>query len=186
MISMDFEAGQITAKNGCTYRLRPAEPADASVLLELLRITAEQTRFLIREPDEITMTEQQERDFIQEKRDAANEALLVIESDGRIWGLCSLSSFGPFRRYAHRCSVAIALHRDVWGQGLGRRMMKALLMAAKEAGYEQAELDVMADNRRAVALYESLGFQKYGILPRNMKYEDGTYADSVWMMKEIR
>lgn len=185
-MSMNFEARQIYAKSEGTYWLRRAEPADAPALLGLLKTTAEQTRFLIREPDEITMTEQQERDFIQAKLDATNELLLVLESDGVLWGLCSLSSFGSFRRYAHRCSVAIALHRHVWGQGLGREMMKALLTAAKEAGYEQAELDVISDNRQAIALYERIGFEKQGVMPRNMKYADGTYADSLWMVKEIR
>ena len=69
--------------------------------------------------------------------------------------------------------------------GLGRQMMKILLQTAKEVGYEQAELDVMADNCRAVALYESLGFERFGVMPRNMKYADGTYADAIWMMKQL-
>ena len=59
-----------------------------------------------------------------------------------------------------------------------------VLDIAKKAGYEQAELEVIANNKPAIALYEKLGFQKYGTFPDNMKYADGSYADAYWMMKK--
>lgn len=182
---MDFNPIEIIAKDGNAYTLRRAAAGDAAALLALLRTTAEQTRFLLREPDEVTMTVEQERAFIQRYAEDPTALLLLLERDGGAVGLCSVSSAGPFRRYAHRCRVAIALDREVWGLGLGRGAMEALLAAAKQAGYEQAELDVVADNRRAAALYECLGFVRYGTLPRNMRYADGTYADALWMMKML-
>lgn len=180
---MQFATRFITAKDGKNYCLRRAETADAAALLALLRSTAEQTRFLLREPDEVTMTVEQEEGFIQSRVESSGDLMLLIEYEGNVLGLCSLSCVGPFRRYAHRCSLSIALHEDVWGVGLGRQMMEILLQTAKEVGYEQAELDVMADNHRAIALYESLGFQRHGVMPRNMKYADGTYTDAIWMMR---
>lgn len=182
---MVFKKQVITAKDGKTYILRRAEVADAAALLDVLRSTAEQTPFLLREPDEVAMTVEQEKDFIRGRIEAPRDAMLLVESENRVLGLCSLASMGSFRRYAHRCGLSIALHKDAWGLGLGRQMMKILLQTAKEFGYEQAELDVMADNRRAVALYESLGFERFGVMPRNMKYADGTYADAIWMMKQL-
>ena len=44
---------------------------------------------------------------------------------------------------------------------------------------------VAASNYPAIALYESLGFSKYGVFPNNMKYKDGTYEDAFWMMKKL-
>ena len=64
-------------------------------------------------------------------------------------------------------------------------MIEALLAIAKECGIEQVELEVVADNERAIALYKKLGFEVYGTMPRNMKYRDGTYADVYWMMKRL-
>ena len=64
-------------------------------------------------------------------------------------------------------------------------MLNAVLETAKEIGYEQAELEVIADNKGAVALYEKLGFQKYGRFPDNVKYQTGNYADAYWMMKKL-
>ena len=54
-----------------------------------------------------------------------------------------------------------------------------------EAKNEQAELEVISDNQNAIALYKSLGFEKYGTFPNNIKYSDGTYANADWMMKQL-
>lgn len=64
-------------------------------------------------------------------------------------------------------------------------MLENALMVAKEMGYEQAELEVIADNKNAISLYEKLGFVRYGTFPDNMKYSDGSYADAFWMMKKL-
>ena len=182
---MDFKNRNIIAKDGKSYTVRRAEISDAEAVLKLLRITAEQSVFLLREPDEVTMTVEQEQAFIQQYSADSGTLLLLLEQGEQLLGLCSVAPVGPFRRYAHRCGVAIALHRDVWGLNLGRNMMEILLTEAKQVGYEQAELDVIADNHRAVALYKRLGFEQYGVMPRNMQYTDGTYADAIWMMKKL-
>ena len=64
-------------------------------------------------------------------------------------------------------------------------MLETVLQVAKELGYEQAELEVAASNKNAIALYEKMGFQVYGTFPNNMKYQDGTYVDCHWMMKKL-
>lgn len=37
----------------------------------------------------------------------------------------------------------------------------------------------------AIAMYEKLGFKKYGTFPDNMKYSDDSYMDACWMMKKL-
>lgn len=165
--------------------LRSAEEKDAEFLLDFLKITAAETPFLLREPDEITLSIEQEQDFIKAKKDSENEILLIAEIEGKHIGNCSLMSVGGFRRYRHRCEIAIALYQEYCGLGIGKAMLEMLLDIAKQVGYEQAELEVIANNKSAIALYEKLGFQKYGTFPNNMKYADGSYADAYWMMKKL-
>ena len=64
-------------------------------------------------------------------------------------------------------------------------MLQAVLDVAKSVGYEQAELEVMAENKEAIAMYKKLGFDKFGTFPDNMKYADGSYIDAYWMMKKL-
>ena len=182
---MKFNAIEIKDKLGRTVVLRSAEIADAEALIEYLKITTGETPYLIREPEEVTITLEQEKRFIESKIDAERELMLIATIDGKHIGNCSLMSIAPYKRYAHRCEVAIALYQEYCGCGIGKAMMQTVLDVAKELGYEQAELEVISDNKGAIAMYESLGFEKYGIFPNNMKYSDGTYADADWMMKRL-
>ena len=53
-------------KNGEQVVLGSPEPEDASRMLNFLRATAVESNFLVRYPEEITMTEADERSFIAE------------------------------------------------------------------------------------------------------------------------
>lgn len=175
----------IKDKKGRDVLLRSAEEKDAEALIDYMKITAAETPFLLREPDEISLTIEQEQAFIKAKKDSENELLLIAETGGRHIGNASLMSAGGFKRYRHRCEIAIALYQEYCGLGIGKAMLKMVFDIAKKAGYEQAELEVIANNKPAIALYEKLGFQKYGTFPDNMKYADGSYVDAYWMMKKL-
>lgn len=111
--------------------------------------------------------------------------MLVAEVDGRHAGNCSLMCLKCFKRYRHRCEVAIALYQEFCGAGIGKKMLETMLELAQNCGYEQVELEVIAGNDGAKALYEKLGFKVFGHFPDNLKYADGTYADAFWMMKKL-
>lgn len=140
---------------------------------------------MIREPDEITLSIKQEQDFIRTKKNSENELLLIAEIGGKHIGNCSLMSIGGYKRYRHRCDIAIALYKEYCGVGIGKAMLETVLDIAEKVGYEQAELEVIADNKPAIALYEKLGFKIYGTFPDNMKYEDDSYVAAYWMMKKL-
>lgn len=75
-------------------------------------------------------------------------------------------SIGGYKRYRHRCEIAIALYKKYCGLGIGKSMLETVLDVAEKMGYEQAELEVIACNKTAIALYKKLGFKIYGTFPR--------------------
>ncbi len=174
----------LTVKGGELLLRNPRE-TDAEMMLEYLRRVCGETRYLVKEPEEITMTIEEEEGFIRRQNDSENSAMLLGFLNGKYVGNCSLMGNGP-NRYRHRVGVGIALVQEFTGCGIGRAMLEALLKIAGEKGFEQAELEVVADNERAIRLYKDMGFVIYGTLPNNMKYQDGTYADAYWMMKRLR
>ena len=182
---MRFDSIIFHDKLGREVVLRNAEESDADALIKFLKITATETPYLIREPEEITLTPEQEICFINSKLDAERELLLVATIDGKHVGNCSLMSIAPYRRYRHRCQLAVALYQKYSACGIGTVMMQTILEIAKETGYEQAELEVISDNQNAISLYRKLGFEKYGTFPNSMKYSNGTYANADWMMKKL-
>lgn len=182
---MVFEAKQIDTNDGRKAILRSAGVSDATALLTYLKTTAAETPFLMREPEEITLTLEQEEAFLRGKENEERELLLIAEVDGVHVGNCSVSLLGNCHRYKHRCSVAIALYQKYCGLGIGKQMMRTALDVAKKCGYEQAELEVVTTNEKAIHLYQSLGFEIYGELEHSMKYKDGSYADEYMMLKKL-
>jgi RimJ/RimL family protein N-acetyltransferase len=182
---MRFDTLEVKDKTGHTIVLRNAEESDAEDLVKYLKITAGETPFLIREPDEVKLTLEDEKRFINRCIEAERELMLIATINGKHIGNCSLMSIGTYKRYAHRCEIAIALYQEYCGRGIGKIMMKTILDIASNLGYEQAELEVVAGNEKAISLYKNLGFEKFGVFPDNMKYANGQYTDSYWMMKKL-
>lgn len=182
---MRFEPIEIKDKKGRTIILRSAEISDVDDLITYLKVTATETPFLLREPDEVNITKEQEESFIKAVMDADKELMLIATVDGVHVGNCSLMRKSSYKRHSHRCEVAIALYQEFCGVGIGEIMLQMVLDVAKQLGYEQAELEVISDNVGAIALYKKLGFEKYGCFPDSMKYNDGRYVGADWMMKKL-
>ncbi|WP_328853975.1 GNAT family N-acetyltransferase [Microbispora hainanensis] len=90
--------------------------------------------------------------------------VLVAEVDGSVAGF---ASFGPGRDDdVDPASVAeisaIYLMPEVWGAGVGGRLMAAALDSLTAAGYEQAVLWVVDGNSRARWFYERGGWRPDG------------------------
>ena len=52
-------------------------------------------------------------------------------------------------------------------------------------GYTQLELEVVADNERAVSLYRCAGFEEYGRNPRGYRSASSGYQELVHMRLEL-
>ena len=171
---MRFPEKTIILKDGRTCILKPATPDLAEELIRFLKQIAAETPFLTRYPDEVDKKAEEEAEFL-------NRTLV----DGKLAGNCSFFGMGARRKNRHRCSMGIALYEKYWGLGIGTAMIAYLSELAKQAGLEQMELIVVADNERAKALYRKSGFIEYGRLPHGMLFDDGSYHDEILMYKEL-
>ena len=182
---MRFENRNFTLKDGRKCVLRPTHPDDASAMIEYMKVTAGETPYLLRYPDEVKFTVESEREILGNILENEKSVMMMAEVDGRVAGNCSINGLGDKRKIIHRCSLAIALTQEFWDLGIGRAMLTYLLELAKEVGYEQVELEVVEGNGRARRLYEKCGFVETGKHFRALKYEDGTYRDEIIMCKVL-
>ncbi|SMF74498.1 Protein N-acetyltransferase, RimJ/RimL family [Xaviernesmea oryzae] len=103
----------------------------------------------------------------------------VAVVDGEVVGWCDIRREGR-PSHAHRGSLGMGIIPGYRDKGLGRRLITAALDAARELGLHRVELHVHADNPRAIALYEKVGFMREGVA-RDAVRIDGRYIDAIQM-----
>ena len=183
---MLFTPVTITLKDGRTGILRSPDPkADAADLVQYLYDTAADTPFVLRTPEEIRYTVEGEERFLQSVVDSPDDCMILCEVDGRIAGNCHLS-FNRRIKTRHSCSVAIALRKAYWGNGIGTAMFEAMeALARQREGVIQMDLEFIEGNSRARGLYEKAGFHIVGLHPDAIRQEDGTLAALYIMQKKL-
>ena len=183
---MIFEPRTITLKDGRTCTLRPTNPDDAEAMVEYMVRTAGETPYLLRNPDEVSYTAAQEREILTGILNDPGHAMMAGIVDGKVAGNCAICGIGTKRKIRHRCSLAITLYQEYWSLGIGAAMIGYLTELAERIGYEQIDLEVVADNVRAQALYRKCGFEETGRRIRALKFDDGTYHDEILMTKILK
>jgi ribosomal protein S18 acetylase RimI-like enzyme len=97
--------------------------------------------------------------------DTGDSAAAIARTGTEVTGFAYWNRYTrpTFRPHVDIEKVAVA--PDAQGQGVGRKLMEALIRAARLHGTEVVTLDLRGDNVAAIGLYESLGFTRYGRLP---------------------
>lgn len=183
---MYFAPKTIALKDGRIAVLRSPDPVqDAPDLVQYLHDTAADTPFVLRTPEEVTMTVEGEERFLEAVVDSDCDCMILCEVEGRIAGNCHLSFMGK-RKVRHRCSVAIALRKEFWGLGIGTAMFAEMIaMAEAREGVTVMELEFIEGNARARGLYEKMGFRIVGMHPDAIRQEDGELLALYLMQRSV-
>ena len=99
--------------------------------------------------------------------------------DGDVVGWCDIRRH-PRPIYAHAGILGMGLLPPFRGQGLGTRLIRTALDAAKAVGMTRVELSVRESNPPALELYKRVGFAVEG-LSRNAVRVDSAYENVVQM-----
>lgn len=83
-------------------------------------------------------------------------------------------------RHSHVGHMGISLVPEYREEGIGTELMKALIALAPSLGMRILELSCYENNPRALHVYEKLGFQKIGIIPKAVAWKGG-YVGEVKM-----
>ncbi|CUW90043.1 GNAT family N-acetyltransferase [Rhizobium pusense] len=108
-----------------------------------------------------------------------NHPQFVAIADGEVAGWCDIRRQDRVTR-AHCGTLGIGILPAYRDKGLGAQLMRRALDSARQGGLHRVELSVHADNARAIALYEKIGFVHEG-RARDAVLIDGRYIDSLNM-----
>ena len=150
---MIFPEQRFRLKDGRTCALRAAQPEDAEAMLDYLRTTAAETPYLLREPEEVTMTIEAERAFLKNSLDDPRALMLTVWVDGQLAGNGSLSPVGSVSRVRHRCSLGIAFYQKYCGLGRGRRTRRAAWASGRSSSAYLAATAAQSAFTKRWALY---------------------------------
>ena len=176
---------QITLKNGSVAVLRNGVEAHGSAVLENFNRTHAETDFLLSYPDENSFDSEKEGQFLEQKTASTHEIELIAFVDGKVAGTAGIEAIGTKDKVRHRAEFGISVLKEYWGLGIGRALLEACIKCAKEAGYAQLELTVVAENARAIALYQKAGFVEYGRNPRGFHSRISGFQEVVYMLLKL-
>lgn len=161
--------------NARSVRIEPMTLDHVAGYRRVLDIVARERKYLTMlearpEPDTVR--------FVKSNLENGNPMMVAL-AGGTVIGWCDIRrEFFPSR--AHRGTLGMGLLPEWRGRGVGRRLLEATLAQARRSGFKRIELDVYADNSRAIALYEKAGFAREGIV-RDASLIDSVFRDAILM-----
>ena len=164
------------------FEIVRAQAEDAAALLEYLKIIGGETDNLSFGPEGVPLDEKAERAYLDMQANSHDHIQLFAKVNREIIGTASLNR-KPGRMY-HRAEFGISLKKAWWGCGAATVLAQGVLDFARKAGIEQVNLEVRSDNKRAIALYEKLGFRKLCTFPGFFKIK-GERIDFDFMNLEL-
>lgn len=166
--------------------IRQLQEKDAHALLTYLQTIFDEAPFLVTTNRDFNQTVEQQRQWItQFTANDLNYGIIAL-LDGNIVGFLSFQNGGR-ERTKHTGSFGITVMQQARGKGIGTKMLQQLLdWTTAHPTIEKICLEVFSQNKKAIELYEKLGFGHEGSLKRAIKYEDGTYDDLLLMAKWVK
>jgi RimJ/RimL family protein N-acetyltransferase len=178
---MQYKDNYIVLKDGTKCLLRSPAEQDASVMLQYLKITSEETHYMVRYPEEIQITEAKEVELLKDCLESEQNIMIAAFVDDELAGNAGLNRIKDNIKVRHRAVFGISIKEKYWNMGIGSNLIREVIKMAEIMGYEQIELGVFDDNIRARKLYSKFGFNEWGRVKNAYKLKDGTYCDEIIM-----
>lgn len=174
------------SKSCLTVSIRTAESKDAEEIINVNKSVLKEEVFMLRYEEEAEYNVRNVQKDIEDHFSKEGCLYLVAEAGNKIAGYLEFSN-GIFKKTLHAGMLQLYLLKEFRGEGIGYEMLKTLIKWAEDNPIiEKLTLNVFSTNIRAFYLYKKAGFTEEGRCPKDMKFNDGTYADSVLMYKFVK
>lgn len=175
----------IILSNGVECCLRNGTERDGQAVYENFNLTHGQTDYLLSYPEENSFDAARQSQVLKEKSESENEIELVAVVDNAVVGTAGIEAIGKKYKVRHRAEFSISVAKEFWGLGIGHALMTACIECARSAGYIQLELNVVAENIRALSMYKKAGFVEYGRNPKGFCSRTAGFQEVIYMRLEL-
>lgn len=102
--------------------------------------------------------------------------LVSMDADGRVTGWAALSPVSSRCVYGGVGEISVYVAEAARGQGLGRVLLEALVLASEAEGLWTLTAGIFAENTASIRLHEQCGFERLGVRRRLGKMSHGPMA----------
>ena len=172
-------------KKGRETVIRVVAKTDAQKLMDFINPIFAEDTFLMRGPEDLVKNLKEQQTYVNDqlKKLKKNEGVLLIAQYlDRIVGSVDLRRM--VYRQKHMGEIGITISVDFREEGIGQKLMTAIIQEAGNLKLRSLYLHCLANNPRAIHVYEKMGFTKTGGLPKAYLYK-GEYIDQVTMYLEF-
>ena len=171
-------------KGGQVCILRSAEGADAEAFVRYSLQVRTETDYLLAGVDEAEHDPVKMVQRLETAKNSPTDIQICAFVDGALVGSAGVTLIRNRRKMLHRAEFGISILQAYNGLGIGNALTEQCIACAKQAGFLQLELEVVAENASAVKLYASAGFREYGRNPRGFRARTG-WQEVILMRLEL-
>ena len=177
---------EIKLKNGEVLTITSPTLDDAQNLADFANTIRCESRFITMSEEDEPSTKSSQEKWVQNTLNNNRSFIFSAKINDKLVGSGNFCPKSNKARLAHRCDMGVSVLKAYWGLGIASEIMKVIIDKAKEAGFEQIELQVVEENASARHLYKKFGFYETGYINHGMKYADGTYTKLILMQKDLK
>lgn len=160
-----------------TYLLRDAVPADLPGIREIYNDAVLNTTAIWNEQ----AVDLGNRQAWFEARQAQGYPILVaVDAADQVLGYASFGDWRPFEGFRHTVEHSVYIRNDQRGNGLGPKLMQALIERARACNKHVMVAAIESGNAASIRLHQRLGFTLNGQMPQvGVKF--GRWLDLTFM-----
>ncbi|MBQ3371334.1 MAG: GNAT family N-acetyltransferase [Mogibacterium sp.] len=160
---------------------REAEIDDAEEMISYLNIVGRESDNLMHGSDGFNVPVEAVKQRIKASHDADNSVILIALAGERIIARAELNGY-PGSRLHHNAVFSISVRKDYWNKKIGTMLMTEIIERAKKMNLRNIELEVVAGNKAAIALYHKMGFSDVGVY-KDYWFANNVYSDAIVMQR---
>ncbi|MCA1030445.1 GNAT family N-acetyltransferase [Bacillus timonensis] len=173
--TVDGLISSFNAKNGSLVTIRPAQPEDASGIVNAAECVLRTGKYIQKEAPR---TIQEEREFIKKMHEDGN-MYTAVELDNKVVGIARVIR-GDLAMKKHTGVFRTWLIEEAQGLGIGSNILKFTLKWCEINRLNKLWLTVFSSNQIASTLYQKKGFVIEGVQKDQLKI-NGKYEDEIFM-----
>ena len=130
--------------------------------------------------NEVEVDLSERRNWMQDRQAKGFPVIVAKDPDGAVLGYASYGDWRSWDGYRNTVEQSVYVQADARGKGVGRNLLGALIVRAKDAGKHAMVAGIEASNAPSIHLHKSLGFREAGLL-REVGSKFGNWLDLVFL-----